>query len=470
MTPPKTDAATRPGRRARRHGSEAGAASLETVGVAIIAAILAVGVLLSVTPQARVLGETAAYAICQVVTFGQGSCTPPSNGPEAHVPEEPCVVSQDGVERNMKIAVVVFTTEDGRRIEVQELSNGEYRVTVTDSGSVGAETGIGGGLSITVNDVKVGANASAGAGVSIDIKAGDVYHADQDSIGNLMNALLHDQIKDALVGDSGPIRWLTDRGTGLLGIGDSLPDPDATYAEGGISFNASVEATGLTSSIGAGVEGATMLGVKRDRDGTTTVYLETSIEGEAGLHSFGGDGILPAHEGGAVEGSAQVVTAVTFDKDGNMIQVQATSVAAGGSSGIATALFGGSGDPSMGNSQSQATVYQATLNLRDPADHAAAQQYLLTQGIGALGGWTNPLAMAAGVQAQQSFFEAAGDRGTITQQTYDTDSSTVFGFDASGKLGVELGASADVKTDSMDTVGAQYWDGTKWVEWADCAA
>lgn len=438
--------------------------------MAIVAAFIVVGVLLSVTPQARVLAETASYYICQVVTFGQGGCTPPSSSPEAHVPTEPCVVSQNGTERNTKIAVVVFTLEDGRRIEVQELSNGEYVVTVTDSNGVGAEAGIGGGLSLTINDVNVGANANASAGVSIDIKAGDVYHADQDSIGGLMNALLHDQIKDATVGESGPIRWITDKGTDLIGIGEDLPTPDATYAEGGISLNASAEATGLTSSATAGVEAAQMLGVKTDKDGTRTVYLQTTVEGEAGLHGLGGDGVLPAHEGAAVEGEAQVVTAVTFDKDGNMIQVQATALAAGSSSGVATALFGGSGDPSMGSTESQATVYQATLDLKDDADHAVAQQYLLAQGVGALGGWQNPLLAAGGYMATQSFFEAVGDRGIMTQQVYDTDSSTVFAFDGSGELGVQLGAAADVKTDSMDIVGAQYWDGTQWVEWEDCAA
>lgn len=75
-----------------------GAATLETVGAALIAAILVVAVVLSVTPQAKVISETFSYAICQVVTVGQGPCEPPSTSPEAHKPDEPCVVTQDGIE------------------------------------------------------------------------------------------------------------------------------------------------------------------------------------------------------------------------------------------------------------------------------------------------------------------------------------------------------------------------------------
>ncbi|HYF73511.1 MAG TPA: hypothetical protein VD864_11865 [Nocardioides sp.] len=453
----------------RRH--ERGAASLETTGVTIIAAMVILGVMMAALPQGRIISETFSYWVCQVVTMGQGGCTPPSTSPDAHKPTDPCVLTQDGVERNQKIAVLVVTAEDGRRIEIQKLSNGEYRVTVTDTGGVGAEVGVGGGLTVTVNDTKVGGSATAQAGASISIRDGDVYYADDDNIDDLMGALLQDQVKDTVAGDSGPIRWLTDQATDLVGVSNDLPEPDEVYAEGGISLNASAEATSLTDSAGAGVSESVLLGTRTNRDGTTTVYLKAKVSGKAGLQSLGFDTENdPQFQGARLEGSAEVVTAVTFDSEGNMVKVSATATAAGSSAGVASALFGGESDPALSNQEGKLRIYQATLPIETAADESLAGQFLLAQGVGSLGGWSNPAIGVPGMLITQNFFEAAQSRGTVTQQDYDTNSNTVFGLDASGKLGIELGVSASVQEDSMTTTGAQYWDGTQWVDWEECSA
>jgi hypothetical protein len=67
-----------------RTQEERGAASLETVAMTIVAALLAVAVVIAATPQGKVLGETFSYAVCQVVTAGQGPCEAPSTTPEGH--------------------------------------------------------------------------------------------------------------------------------------------------------------------------------------------------------------------------------------------------------------------------------------------------------------------------------------------------------------------------------------------------
>ncbi|NPC95267.1 hypothetical protein [Nocardioides sp. zg-DK7169] len=450
-----------------RRQHERGAATLETTGVAIIAATLVLAVMLAALPQGTRLAETYSYWVCQVVTFGQGGCAPPSSAPESREPTEPCVLTQDGVERNQEISVLVVTVADGRRIEIQQLSNGEYRVSVTDSSSGGAAVGVGGGLTVTVNDTTVGGSASAGAGASVDIRAGAVYHADKDEIGGLMDALLQDQVKDTVAGDRGPLRWIADQITDITGISKNLPVPDEVYAEGGISLNASAEATGLTDHASAGVSASKVLGTRVNRDGTTTVYLRSEISGEAGLQSLGVDTDGLEFQGAALEGSAELVTAVTFDSEGNMVQVSATATAAGSSSGIASALFGGSTDAGLANQQSGMRIYQASLDTDNPANQAAAQQFLLAQGVSSLGAWSNPALSAVG---NIGFIQAAMANGTVTQQDYDTDSNTVFGVDVSGELVAELGVSAEVKTDSMSTTGAQYWDGTQWANWEACSA
>lgn len=451
-----------------RRRAEEGQATVETVGMTILAAALVVSVAILALPQAQVIRESFSYAICQVVTFGQGSCQPPSSTPDAHKPTEPCVVASDGIERNSKVSVIVVTAKDGKTVLVQQMSDGTYRVTVTDTGGAGVETGVGGGLSVTVNDTTAGGNASASAGASLDINDGNVYYTDKDGLGNLMNAVLQDEVKDQTVGGSGPLRWLTDHAESAVGIGTSLPDPTETYAEGGISLNASAEATAGLDSASAGVSGATLLGVRtNNKDGSTTVYVKSTVSGEAGLQALGSkpDG-SPQVQGVGLDGRVDLVNAVTFDSKGNMTSVQTTAAVQGGGSGYASALFGGEGSASNTDSAGKARIYQATLPIRNSFDQGVADNYLLTMGVAQLGGWVNPVGM---VTSTQGFLTAAGDRGTITHQDYDADDTTVAGIDASGELGVELGVSASVQTHSLVSSGAEYWDGTQWTDWAECA-
>ncbi|WP_435743820.1 hypothetical protein [Nocardioides sp. SYSU DS0663] len=451
-----------------RRPDERGAATLETVGVTIIAALVILGVLMAALPQGKRISETYAYWMCLVVTAGQGSCAPPSAA-ESREPTDPCVLTQDGVERNQKISVVVVTAEDGRRIEIQKLSNGEYRVSVTDREAAGAEVGVGGGLTVTVNDRTAGGSATAQAGASVGIRNGDVYYADEDDIDDVLDALTQDQVKDTVAGDGGPIRWLADRATDVIGISNDLPEPDEVYAEGGVSLNASAEATGLLDRASAGVSAAQMLGTRTNRDGSVTIYLKSTVSGKAGLQSLGVDTEgNPQFQGADLSGSAEVVTAVTFDSEGNMVRVSTTATAAGSSSGVASALFGGDADADLGNQEGRLRIYQATLDTDNAINRSAAQQFLLAQGVGTLGPWVNPALSSVGALAVPGFIQAALDNGTVTQQDYDTESNTVFGLDAAGKLGIQLGVSASVSTDSMSTTGAQYWDGTQWVNWEAC--
>lgn len=457
----------------KRRRNERGAATLETTGVVMIAAILVLSLLLVASPQARIMGETVSYWICQVVTFGQGGCTPPSTPPDAHVPTEPCVTSQNAVERNEKISVVVVTTEDGQRIEVSKMSNGEYRVTVTDTQGAGLETGVGAGVTLTVADKKIGAEATAGAGVSLNVQTGDVYYTDGAGLSNLMSALTHDQIKDVVVGESGPMRWVVDKVSKRTGIGKQLPTPNETFAQGGVSLNAGAVASAGPVNASAGLDSATELGSSKNRDGSRTVYLKSAVKGEAGLQSLGfdtkGD---PEFQGLDLSGEVEVVNAVTFDSSGNMVKMQASVARAGSASGVAAALFKDGLDMSLDNTVDGATVYQATLPIKSQADKDVANGYLRSIGVVGLtvasnGTWSNP---ALAIDGAVNFFEAVGDRGQMTKLHYDLDASTPFAVDASVELGIELGLSSSVTTDSMSLEEAEYWDGTEWVVWEACAA
>ncbi len=464
-------------RGARVPSQEGGAATVETVGVFTIAAILVLAVLVAVAPSAPVLGQTYAYWICRITTLGQGSCGGTTSADD-HQPTQPCVTQSDGVERTMKVSAIVFTAQDGRRVETSRLSDGRYRVTISDTRGAGLETGVGAGLSISVNDRTVGGKVTADVGASLDFTSGDVYYADQDGITDLLDAVQQDQVKDAVAGDRGVTRWIADRATDLAGTSNVLPSADETFAEGGVSLNASAEATGQTTSARAGLETAQVLGVRSTKDGGTTVFLKSSVAGEAGLSQLGIDTSGPQFQGPQFQGAklggrVELVNAVTFDSLGNIVSVQVTAVAAGTSTGVAAALFGDAADPSLDNQVSGTRLWTATLPIKDRVDLDVAGRYLAAQGVVAVGAWTNPVIAGAGAAAvtptSLGFFAAARDRGITTRQDFETDDTTVLGVDATGKLGVELGVTADVSTDSMTSTGGQYWDGRQWVDWTGCA-
>lgn len=69
----------------------------------------------------------------------------------------------------------------------------------------------------------------------------------------------------------------------------------------------------------------------------STVYLTSTVDGQAGLQSLGVDTLGDPVPGAKLEGKLQV-NAVTFDSIGNMVNVQVAALAAGTSSGVASAL------------------------------------------------------------------------------------------------------------------------------------
>jgi hypothetical protein len=77
-----------------------------------------------------------------------------------------------------------------------------------------------------------------------------------------------------------------------------------------------------------------------------------------------------------------------------------------------------------------------------------------------------PLSLLTSTDA---FAQAARDRGYITEQSYDSSTSSYGGnFDA--KAIAEVGGSVEVNTNSRTATAAQYFDGTKMVPWQGCGA
>lgn len=453
----------------RTRWGQAGGATIELTGVTAAAAVLVVAVLLAGASGAPGVGDRFRWALCKVTTLGQGACGTPTS-PAAHVPPQPCVVQSDTRSLRTEVAVLVVTAANGRRFEVARLSDGRYRVTQLLSDSVGLETGIGGGVTVTVNDRTVGGSATAEAGVALDMASGRVWYTrDPREVQRMLSEDGEDAVETAVIG-SGPVRSLWEAGQDgvgwITGNGDyDLPDADETYAEAGVVGNAEAEITGGADRAGASGTVTRVLGTRTTRNGSTTVYFRSTVQGAAGVQLLGGDGF----EGSEVAGGLDLVTAATYDAGGVLREVSVTAVADGESKGAVSALFGGSGDPSLSNNPSGAVVYQATVPVRDATDRQVAVDFLVASGIRELG----PVALAAGAApavagATIRFLDTAADRGYTTRQTFDTENTTEFAVNAEGKLGLELGANVSVDSASRTSTGAEYWDGSRWVARREC--
>jgi hypothetical protein len=366
-------------------------------------------------------------------------------------PSQPCVVSSNSVSSNREVAVVVVSAKDGRAFEVAKLSDGSYRVTRITNAGAGVEAGVGAGVSVTVADHRYGGYVGADAGVGLEFRAGEVYYAkDGKELKQLVDEELEDTVEDGLLGN-GPARFLWEGGQDIAGAVTGQPDhefgiPDEIYAEGGVVVNASAEATSLVNSAAASAAESEGLGVRTTKDGKTTVYLRTTTEDSAELQQFGLDteGFDFSAAGG--QGWLELLTAVTFDSSGHMIDVSTQAI-------------------------SGTTLLSAGLPIKDTTDRSLALAFLAASGVGRLGGpQAQLITTVPGAFALTEFQKAAAERGTVTRQHLTTETGTDFAVDAAGKIEVELGLSADVSTTQLTSTGGEYWDGTQWQTWTGCAA
>lgn len=451
-----------------RHRREQGAVSLEQVGLLLVAGML-VAALVVVLTQRSPVGEHVRVAVCNILSAGQGSCGSVGGADGASRPEptQPCTVSGTSGNAHAQISVSVVTMENGRQFQIEQLSDGTYRMTVGKSEGAGLAVGVGAGGSLTIADRTVGAEAVAGAGAGLTLSEGQAYHAeDADELRDLVEAHMADVAKDELVAESGPVRWVTDQLTDGTGLTQALPEPDAQFHEGGFSVNASANAAGLGRAH-AGVSAAQALGYREAADGSRTFYMSTEVTGEAGLMGLGVDTDGLDFKGGDISGTMEMVTAVTVGPDGEMTSVDSTVMASGEGQGLASAAFTGEFDGvDVDTSAGRSIVFESSLPMDTAENRAAGMSFLANQGIHAFGGLVIDPDSAA---ADLNYFHRAREHGTVTAQGYDLDGSTPYAASGSGKAGpVALGGAVDVSTETIDLTDARYWDGSQMSDWTGC--
>lgn len=417
----------------RRHRSERGQGSLESVGVVTIAAILVasmVGVILQSSPA--IMGEVS-FRVCQIVKLGGGggACEDPGviRAADDHKPQDPCTVGSTAASLSATASVVV-TVEKGYSFLFEELSDGTFRVTRVDSLGVGTGVGPGIDVSVTLDGKKYGVTAILSADVMLKLKAGETWYADsQSGVEEIVKNIIANEIVDQ-VAPKGPLDMIPNPiNSAIKALIGTSGDPDESFVEGGIEGNAEATLSGITASAGAKISAEAYLGAKVTPDGYVA-YFRGSVTGEVYAAVIGTDANASA--------SAEALYEVVFDKGGKPQSMRMTA---------AVTLDAGV-DTDMKDDQ---TVNEVVLEVPFDGKNDA-------NNLRALSG--NPFAMV-------NFYKAAKNDGYMSVNTYSQDPNTYginVGGDWLGKYGGSISGDQTTKTltDSL------YWDGTQLVKRPDC--
>jgi len=392
----------------------------------ILAAVCIVAVLVVATTRATDFGIEFKNAVCRVFTLGQGDCDVPTSA--ERIPTEPCVTKQTGWAANVKVTAGVSA---GRNISVktEELSNGQYRVTVLDGGSVGVEAGAPGGWDarIEANGTRWGSDLNAQASAQVEGTVSQSYVVNsKEEAESIEKWGIYEHAKNATVGGN-PV-------TGFLlgGISDKLaetlglskpPEPTSTVYTGGASAEASAVITAWVGGAEAEVGFGASVGYTDNKDGSKSISYQ--IEGTAQA-----SGAISV-EAGQFGGTATAVAEDNFDKDGNRTSTT-LRVGTEGADGY--------------------TITSYTLPVNSDADDQVAQDMI-----------DNPFKI-------DDFIDKTKEVGEVSKVQYDSTNSNdveaALGGDFLAHVGVELsGGTTDIRTET-----AEYWDGTDWQTWEGCTA
>ncbi|KQY24376.1 hypothetical protein ASD16_02180 [Cellulomonas sp. Root485] len=470
--PAYADRSTRIPARADR---EAGEATLEHLGVTVVAVLLITALLAVMTPAGRWLTDNIKAGLCQIVTLGQGPCEAPiSLQAASHKPTDPCVLSTSNDVRQASVQVTFISVKGGGTIRVEELSDRTFRVSAEGNGGVGVTEGLGGGVSLTINDSIHGGEAQLQGAAYLEAAGGATWKVNAQEKDKLVNYLKDERNWATVQAGLSSTPVVGPAATGVTWAGKELwnwltgndytpPQPDELYAQAGIGADGSASAASIAQGASVSAAASTALGSRVNiKTGQTTLYYATTVSGAAAATQ----GYGPVEGGIAqAEGQVKVLVAVTIDTEGNPVKVATQGLAVGNAKATANSLFLGE----LANERaSGGALLNASVEITGPETQRIALDLLQATGITQAG----PVGQArSAYDALSTFTAAARDRGILTSQAVQTDSDTAFGIQAGGAIGpVALGGSFKNSTDTVTSGEASYFDGTGWRPWTDCAA
>lgn len=427
--------------------------------------LVAAAVVIVIIAAAPSVGATITKKIMCAIAGG-GNCA--AGQVASRKPDEPCAVNKQANAFDASVTVASVKLGGGGHFLETTMSDGSVKVTVTGTAVGGGQFGIGEYAGVTVGDTTYGEGATASVSITANAEAGNTWQFTGPDAKKRADSFMGDAqaqtAQDAVTGSvpllGDAVGWGMDKVFGKW----SPPTPDSSY----MAVGAGVSADGKASfgaggaSGGAGLKG--LIGLRKNKDGTSVGYFEVSDElaGKAGVLGRGASG----------SAGAKGVVAVTFDANHHATQLKLSDSidASGGLSGVTdntSSLAGMAQSAVFGPDQKNTgREVEATLDLTNPANHAAAANFLSAVGVNVLDG-SNPRAYQNSYDAGKALFERFRNDGKITLLAYNGDTSGL-GIAGEGGLGIEFGADASYSSNNQHLTSAQYWNGTGWQTWADC--
>ncbi|MGN8246572.1 hypothetical protein ACTHAM_000236 [Cellulomonas soli] len=459
---------------------ERGASSVETLGVVVVAVLLAVGAIVGVAAYP----SHVATALCRfsaAIGYGDGSCASvPTSvaSPKTDADYQPgvCMLSESSERYNAEVKIWFVTIGEGSGFIVQQFSDGTVRATLTDGASVGANGALG---SKSFDTTKLGEGNKAGVDVSLganlkfeygstwqfdDVDQWTDMKDDLDAYLIQQIQMQHDQYGGYAIYTSLFGEWL-----------EPPKDPKYTFAKVGVEValkaNAGVRVgTGQVDSSGNPkfVDPKLGFNLKATAGGSVVVQTNTETGAKSYTYEVSGSGKLTgdlvlAHVTG--EGKVSGAFTTTYDANGALTELAFKSsleYGAGGSLGNNTfkAVSGSTGE-------SQTDTVATTTKLAVTDENRALVEEWLANRSGVAGEVLSlPLsAMVPDKPSEDPFLQLMFDEAKTSQITYhNVKDSTEFGMAV--KKGWEFGFNVTAeeatatKTDA-DFLGAPTQDGTR---------
>jgi len=341
----------------------------------------------------------------------------------------PCPLERTSRREALDGAFDVVRVGKSGALTAARTSDGRVTVTLVDGATVGAGLVFGfelGGDGHRELEATAGISAHVESGRSWTLADGAAAHAFIDRYG--AKATIGGQAVDLLRSRCSilcdAIGWRPHA---------KLPPPDERYVGHGAAakLEASVGPAALKTSAEA------LLGARQRRDGSTTWFLQ--LDAGAALDiALGRDLVSPSAQ-------RQAVVSYALDPDGRPTQLAIHAVARNGAR-VAARAAGGSGRVGGGASGQRVTELDATLDLHDPANAAAAKAL-----IAAL---SDPLATGRLRRAIAAWHERVARTGSVDRRTYALSSAS-FSLGAEGGAGPQLGADFQRTHEDMRLLSAE---------------
>ena len=455
--------------RLQHNGKDAGAGTLEYLGIIFFVGLIILGLVFTATPVGNMLAEKLCAAFG--ASCGSSEAAPDEKAPPARA----CERASTTVEGGLNASVLFVNGEQNRSVTTSELSDGTFVVEVVDDGGIGAELGAGElDISFAAGEFDIGLGASASIGANFIGGNGEEYHfSSREEAEDFVSYVGRQTVADgfSLLTTGTPMQYLFDWG-GKLGnwlynkvVGYTPPESsNVSYYYGGIEGYGSANANGLVGGGSVDVDAATVLGMKVDHDtGEKTAYIDVTTSGDADIHLGWSSSNADLGAGGSWSGDTSLILETTVDADGNLTHI--SLIESGGTE------YGENVRENLGITDAathEGNGHRLQADLPITAENRAEMEQLVQ--VLTSPEYSGQDKIQQVQESIESFRDHVRENGDLTVEQLDIDSSNILTIGLAGKLpGVGgVGVGVNSSTSQTEVVDAKYLTPDGWKTWDAC--